>query len=257
MRLPVCNDSFLYKFLKTATAFFVQKKMNTRLFILLLWSNACVGQSNKIAHLSFWKPTPGQEQPFAAGYQRHLKWHAEHKDQWKWYGWYFISGARTGVFLDATTDHRWEDFDHPVAPAEDGKDVDLQVAPFGTYLYAQKLALLEDISYADSTGMKSKYLRLVTLEVNNIPGSKILLQKLGQAFKAKGLKNFFVYQMIDGGSANQLQLLLGADSFAALAITESLADNLTKIEQGAQQKQVLSMLVETLRYEPEMSWFPK
>ena len=65
-----------------------------------------------IAAFSFWQPKDAQR--FEAGYKKHLQWHKNSGDAWDWYGWYVISGPHDGQFLDATFDHSFSDFMHPV-----------------------------------------------------------------------------------------------------------------------------------------------
>ncbi len=62
-------------------------------------------------------------------------------DPWDWYGWYVISGERSGHFIDATFGHSWSDFDNPVNPAGDGADNDLHTEPFGNFIMGYKLSL--------------------------------------------------------------------------------------------------------------------
>src|SRR5687767_11966933 len=118
------------------------------------------GQQNNIAHVSIWLPKAGNELNFENGYKQHLKWHAVNNDRWDWYGWYVISGDRTGHFIDATFGHPWSDFDHSVNPAGDGADNDLHTVPFGHFIRGYKLAFMPELSTTDSLVLKAKFLRI-------------------------------------------------------------------------------------------------
>lgn len=224
--------------------------------LVLLWSKLCLAQGEKVALFSFWKPKAGQAEQFDAGYKRHLQWHADHKDRWGWYAWYFISGPRTGMFLDVTADHQWSDFDNPVSPQEDRKDVALQVSPFGEFLGTQKLSMLHNLSYTDSFALKSNYLRAATLTVSDIGTAKGTVSALGAVLKNKGLKNFMVYQVVDGAELNQIILLIGHKNFSEMSLTAFLANEIETLQKG-KLKSITSVLLETLRYRPDLSWFPE
>ena len=99
-------------------------------------------QENNLAQFAIWKPKAGNEQLFATGYKQHLVWHKTNNDTWDWYGWYIISGPNWGMFVDATFNHNWNDFDNPVNPAGDKADNALHVHPFGDVLSVFKVSLV-------------------------------------------------------------------------------------------------------------------
>lgn len=96
--------------------------MKAYLIVLLFMCHHVMAQNGPVAHFSFWQPKAGEEKNFENGYKQHLNWHKTNGDKWAWYGWYIISGPRSGQFVDATFNHAWGDFDKPVKPAEDGAD---------------------------------------------------------------------------------------------------------------------------------------
>src|SRR5688500_7792353 len=108
--------------------------MRTLTVLFLLLGSLANAQQSNIAHVSVWLPKPGHELNFENGYKQHLKWHAANNDRWDWYGWYVISGDRTGHFIDATFGHAWSDYGHPVDAAGDWADNNLHTAPFGNFI---------------------------------------------------------------------------------------------------------------------------
>jgi hypothetical protein len=64
------------------------------------------------------------EDPFDAGYQKHLAWHRAHQDPLVWYGWTVTHGPRMGMFIDGTFGAPFAAFDQRVAPADDAKDAE-------------------------------------------------------------------------------------------------------------------------------------
>lgn len=84
----------------------------------------------KAALLFSYEIDRGRAGDFEAGYNAHLGWHAEHEDHLVWYGWYVISGARVGAFVDGAFGDAFEAIDRRPALAEDGKHFAEYVAPF-------------------------------------------------------------------------------------------------------------------------------
>src|SRR5262249_31622604 len=101
------------------------------LIFFCLLSPFLLAQSPTAARVVAWEPKPGAEKDFADGYRRHLEWHRQNNDSWTWLGWDITSGDGTGYFVDGTFFRPWEDFDHPVAPAEDSADNRKNVYPYG------------------------------------------------------------------------------------------------------------------------------
>jgi len=220
--------------------------------ILLLFSGEVIAQQ-QVAHFSFWKPRTGQEQHFENGYKQHLKWHKDISDQWSWYGWYIISGARAGEFVDATFNHAWSDFDKPVKPSEDKADNELHTHPFGDYEGGYKLIQLPNLSIGDSNSLQSKLLKFVMISVTDIDNGKNVIEKLKTRYQAAGVKTFLPFKMADGGNLNQLLILIGFNSFQEYGRVEDLPEQLSAIEISLKIKTITSITAETLVYRADMS----
>jgi hypothetical protein len=231
--------------------------MKVFIVFLLFVSVRVMAQDNAVAHFSFWKPRPGQEQQFEKGYKQHLIWHRNNGDRWAWYGWYFISGPRAGQFVDATFDHAWGDFDKPVKPAEDQADNLLHTYPFGDFLGGSKMIHLPNLSIADSSSLKSKFLRLVTIHVTDIAAGKKLIDKLKSTYQAGGIRSFMTFKLVDGGNLHQLILLIGLNRFEEYSRLENFQEDLMAIELAMKVKAISSVTSETLVYRADMSLFPE
>lgn len=231
--------------------------MKTILVVFILMANLAKAQTNTVGHFSFWKPKQGKEEDFNAGYKKHLEWHKINGDKKNWYGWYFITGPRTDFFLDATLNHNWSEFDKPLKSSEDNTDVNLHVAPFGDYQYAQKMVYLPSLSNADSNSMRLKYLRMITILVTNVDSAKLVVEKFLTLNKSKGIKHFSTYKMVDGDNMNQLIIFLGVNNFEEFGKFEDFQENILKAETSLKIKTIISAKSETLVYVPDMSLFPK
>jgi hypothetical protein len=226
------------------------------LAVLLFLCGNVMAQDGQVAHFSFWNPKPGQEKNFETGYKQHLIWHKTNGDRWAWYGWYIISGPRDGQFVDATFNHLWGDFDKSVKPAEDGADNSLHTYPFGDFIAGCKLVFLPNLSISDSNSLRSKFLRLVSIQVTDLPMGKKVIEKLKSKYQSAGTGPFMTFKLVDGGNLNQLFLLIGLNSFAAYSPFENLQEELTGIEGAMKIKTITAITSETLVYRADMSLFP-
>jgi hypothetical protein len=221
--------------------------------LLLTATQSSLAQAHRIAAFSIWKPKEGQETLFETGYKQHLQWHKRNGDKWDWYGWYVISGKNFGQFLDATFDHSWNEFDNPVNPAGDREDNSLHTDPFGDYLMAFKLSRIEEASQTDTVGLRSKFTRLIRLQVTDPAAAGILLGRLKEKYVADGVRNFQCFHVMDGGSLYQYIILIGAQHFAELEKTENIIMDLAAAERLLKTKVVTEADSELLAYRSDMS----
>jgi hypothetical protein len=247
------HDQAVHFFTRLRSLLFLAlcKKMKRLCIVALFIPGMLHAQGHTVAHFSVWKPQAGQTQDFDNGYKQHLRWHQLNKDTWSWYGWYVLSGPRNGLFIDATFNHAWSDFDHPVNPAGDAADNALHTEPFASFLGGYKMVFLPRLSTGGEELLQSKFLRIITLMVTDIEAGKALLEKWKE--QAAPPSPFQVYKMADGGNLNQLQLLFGYSSFEALGTAENLAETLMTVQAGTKNKVIDSITAETLVFKPDMS----
>jgi len=245
------------------------------LALLLMGILPAIAQDN-IVHFSVWQPKPGQAASFEDGYHKHLQWHAANKDSWSWYGWYFISGPRDGQFIDATFGHSWSDFDHPVNPAGDGADNALHTEPFANFLKAYKAIRLPCSDPEDTVVLTSKFLRMLTIDVTDRPAAAQLIKRLLAGYRQKNLVDkALVYELVDGGPAGQITILLNGSSFQDLGKTATFAGDLLDLDRktatapgsrvpgpsagttpGPAVLAITAITAETLRFRRDMSRIP-
>ena len=205
-----------------------------------------------IAKCWLWKPKDGQERKFEAGYHRHYLWHKQNGDTPAWYCYQYLSGPNYGQLLDVSF-NLWKDFDVSFKPDEDDADYQLNVKPFADLKNAFKLAYQETLSFGDSIGLQSKYIRLVSLTVNDISICLKLLEKLKNKYLQNAVsKNFFVYKMIDGGNLNQFLLMIGFNNYVDYGKSENLQDEVSEIENSLRVKTVTTISSETLTYRSDL-----
>jgi hypothetical protein len=235
----------------------LHKKMRALTFLMMLFSAPVLAQQH-IAQFVVWQPKAGAAQQFETGYKKHLTWHKANRDPWGWYGWFITPGPRSGQFVDATVDHAWSDFDHPLKPAEDRADNELHVYPYAHLQTVVKVACLKDLSSGDNNSLRTKFLRMITLRVTDInTGIQLIRQLKGSWPSATPLRHFLVYKVVDGGDMHQLILLMGLNSFEEYGNSEQLQELLATAETALKVKAITAITSETLVYRADMSLFPE
>jgi hypothetical protein len=210
------------------------------------------GQTKNIAKCWLWKPKEGFEQNFESGYKKHFSWHKENGDNAVWYCWQFVSGSHYGQFLDVSF-NSWKDFDVSFKPDEDNKDYQLHIMPIAELQTSFKLALLEDYSAKDSVGLHSKYIRLITMTVSDISNALHVVAKLKENYSSNfSVKNFFTFEMTDGGNINQILLMLGFNTYSDLGKTENLQTDINAVEKMLKMKVINTITSETLSYRADL-----
>jgi len=228
------------------------------LFIVLLTASG-TAQDNRIAQFTVWEPKETQAFSFHRGYQRHLQWHKTAGDPWEWYGWYFTSGPRIGHFVEATFNHAWSDFDNPIDPIEDQADILRTIDQFGYIRSRFKAYFLKDQSIATSGSLRSRMLRMVTINVTDTPGGVRIVDRFKNSFRSNSdVTTLMAFKVVDGGNANQIILLIGSNSWEQYGKTENIQDQLANIENALKIKgTVRGVTSETLTYQPDMSLAPE
>lgn len=208
---------------------------------------------DRIAQVAIWRPKPGQQAAFEEGYRRHLEWHRRAGDPWSWHGWYVVSGPRDGLFIDATLDRTWADFDAAVQPAEDAADNARNVEPFADFQVAYRVAQLAELGLGTASGIGARFTKLVTLEVIDPPAAIRVLAEARDRLARAGVTQLLVLRVVDGGDLGQLQLWIGAADQAAYGRTSHLFDELRAIERALGTTAFGTMTAERLAYRPELS----
>ena len=228
--------------------------MKTLTLGMILIAHICVAQTGTVAQFAIWKPKAGQEENFEVGYKKHLDWHKTNGDTWSWYGWYIISGPRYGLFVDATFDHAWSDFNNSVKPAGDRADNQLHVVPFADLQTVFKVVRESKTTTTDSLKRIAKFQRLITLTVNDVAmGLKVAEELKRRYTQMPAIQSFETYKVTDGGTVNELLIFIGVGSYSSYQSLENLPQDIAAIENTFKTKTITGITVESLLLLPEMS----
>jgi hypothetical protein len=135
---------------------------------------ACLGMSQTIA-----AQTGGAAQvyvyqlkdrlAFERGYRKHLEWHAREGDQLVWYGWYVVSGERTGAFVDGTFGATVDALANRIEPKNDAADFKANAASYAQALGNEVWQLWPEASSARTLEQRrpTQRIEVYLIEVKN------------------------------------------------------------------------------------------
>jgi hypothetical protein len=119
------------------------------------------------ARISVLRPHDGDTIDFEAGYIRHLEWHRQAKDPWKWFGWTVWVGERQRSFVYATFGRSATELDNAVSPAEDERDNISNVTPHGHFAGSALYEFLPALSRGTGEPQPTARLELTTVDLKS------------------------------------------------------------------------------------------
>ena len=150
------------------------------------------------ARIAVLRPHDGQTPEFEAGYIRHLAWHRQAGDPWRWYGWSIWAGERNRWFIYATFGHSASSLDSAVAPSEDERDNVLNVAPHVEYVGNALYEYLPGLSRGTGEPQATPRLELTTVDL--VPGATKAFEAAVGAGRSSVQEETLWYRMVAGGA---------------------------------------------------------
>ena len=201
-----------------------------------------------------YRAKPDMEGAFAAGYKRHLAWHAAHADSLAWLAWTVIDGPAAGTFVDGTFGIAFKAFDDRVDQQGDGEDAARNVTAFAVPTGRETLRLRRDLSAAvrlesARAGRMQKVARLTAT-----PGTEAQVERVLRTMRAGAPKtlDYAVYERVSGGDQPAYTIIVQLDAWADLergdptaAIVRALGARLARVES------------EIWAYRPDLTYIPK
>jgi hypothetical protein len=237
------------------------------LVIVLLLSTMSIVRAQQadgeMARFTILMPKDGMQKQFEDGYKRHLKWHVDNGDTWNWYGWFIASGARRGLFIDATFGHSWAAFDKPINPAADVADLEINVFPFAKVFTQFTCSSLPIHSVGTSVELSAALPQVIYFKIK--PGQESTFEQFlanaRNAFpKIAPEQKFLWYRVEDGEQTPQYLLFLPHRNYAEMQNTQNFLTRLWELDKAAQtmfQNSVAEVAIETMRYRADMTYLPK
>jgi hypothetical protein len=211
--------------------------------LLLAQTDPAPGPYARIAIL---RALDGQTVDLEAGYIRHLEWHRQAKDTFRWYSYtVWASTERQRWLIYATFGHTAASLSNPVSPADDERDNIINVLPHAQFLGNGVYEFLQALSRGNGVPTPTLRAEYLTVELN---------QGAGKAFEAalaadqsKLQAETLWYRMVAGGTVPRYVRLRPRASLAALLderADQALPDRVNGL--------ISTMTVEILNLRPNM-----
>jgi hypothetical protein len=179
------------------------------------------------ARISVLRPHDGDTVDFEAGYIRHLEWHRQAKDSWRWYGWTVWVGDRQRSFVYATFGRSAAELDNAVSPAEDERDNISNVTAHGHFAGSALYEFLPALSHGTGEPQPTPRVELTTLDVKT--GAENNFEESLRDQQAALLGETLWYRMIAGGPTPRYLRLRPRPSISAiLEMSHALPDAIEK-----------------------------
>jgi hypothetical protein len=173
------------------------------------------------ARISVLRPNDGDTVDFEAGYTRHLEWHRQAKDPWRWFGWTIWVGERQRAFMYATFGRSAADFDNAVSPAEDERDNISNVTTHAHFAGSALYAFLPEVSRGTGEPQPTPRVEITTIDLES--GSEKSFEAALAAEKGALDGETLWYRLIAGGpTPRYLRLRPRATISAILEMSDAL-----------------------------------
>jgi len=198
------------------------------------------------ARIAIMRALDGHSVELEAGYIRHLEWHRQAKDTFKWYSYsVWASTERQRWIIYATFGHTAAELSNPVSPAEDERDNLINVLPHAQFLGNGVYEFLPALSRGNGVPTPTLRAEYTTVELNY--GSEKAFEAALAAEQSKLGGETLWYRLVVGGN---LPLYVRVRPRASLAnILDERADQALPDKVNGL---ISKMTVETLNLRPDM-----
>src|ERR1700739_3641538 len=142
----------------------------------------------------------GHSVDWEAGYVRHLEWHRQAKDAFKWYSYsVWASTERQRWIIYATFGHTAAELSNPVSPAEDERDNLINVLPHAQFLGNGVYEFLPALSRGNGVPTPTLRAEYTTIELNY--GTEKAFEAALAAEQSKLQGETLWYRLVAGGNA--------------------------------------------------------
>src|SRR6266481_3859203 len=198
------------------------------------------------ARISILRALDGQTVDLEAGYIRHLEWHRQARDTFRWYSYtVWASTERQRWLIYATFGHTAASLSNPVSPAEDERDNILNVLPHAQFLGNGVYEFLPALSRGNGVPTPTLRAEYTTVEINYGMGKAFEAALAAEQSKLRG--ETLWYRLVVGGNTPRYVCLRPRTSLAAILderADQSLPDKVNGL--------IAKMTVETLNLRTNM-----
>lgn len=200
------------------------------------------------ARIAIMRAIDGHGVEWEEGYVRHLEWHRQVKDPFKWYSYsIWASSERQRWIIYATFGHAASSLSNPVLPAEDERDSLLNVLPHAQFTGNWVYEYLPALSRGNAQGVPTPTLRADYTTIELKPGTAEEFEAAIAAEQTKLQGETLWYRLVLGGEPTRYIRLRPRASLAAILASRgelTLPDNVITM--------IATMNIETLNLRPTM-----
>jgi hypothetical protein len=214
----------------------------TMLFAL----TAAQTEPGQYARIAIMRALDGHSVELEAGYIRHLEWHRQAKDTFKWYSYsVWASTERPRWIIYATFGHTAAELSNPVSPAEDERDNLINVLPHAQFLGNGVYEFLPPLSRGNGVPTPTLRAEYTTVEINYGSGKAFEAALAAEQSKLRG--ETLWYRLVVGGNLPRYVRLRPRANLATILDErgdQALPDEVNGL--------ISRMTVETLNLRPDM-----
>ena len=224
--------------------------VGTLMFAATALCGSVMGQTERgpYARIAIMRALDGHSVEWEAGYVRHLEWHRQVKDPFKWYSYsVWASTERQRWIVYATFGHAAASLSSPIAPADDERDNLINVLPHAQFLGNWIYEFLPALSRGSDTGVPSAALRAEYTTINLTRGSQQAFEAALTAGQSSLRGETLWYRLVVGGDTPSYVRLRPRATLAAILDgreEQALPDNVEGL--------ISKMTIETLNLRPTM-----
>ncbi len=198
------------------------------------------------ARVAILRPLDGHTVELEAGYIRHLEWHRQARDTFRWYSYtVWASSERQRWLIYATFGHTAASLSNPVSPAEDERDNIVNVLPHAQFLGNAVFEFLPALSRGNGVPTPTLRAEYTTLELHPGAGKAFEAALAAEQSRLQGERLW--YRMVVGGDTPRYVRLRQRSSLAAI-LDERADQTLPDKVNGL----ISRTTVETLNLRPNM-----
>jgi hypothetical protein len=198
------------------------------------------------ARIAIMRALDGHTVELEAGYIRHLEWHRQAKDPFRWYSYtVWASTERQRWIIYATFGHTAASLNNPVSPADDERDNIVNVLPHAQFLGNAIYEFLPAVSRGNGVPTPTLRAEYTTVELHQGAAQAFEATLAAEQSKLKG--ETLWYRMVVGGNTPGYVRMRPRVNLAALLderADQAIPDKVNGL--------ISKMTVETLSLRPNM-----
>jgi hypothetical protein len=233
------------------------------------FASAQTPQPDSVTEVLRQKVRPGTVQDYEASRKKHMAWHKAQNDPWIWEVFEIMTGADTGGYLIASSEHQWKEMEAWMTKMADADAADSQ-ASMGPYIASTQREYWTQLNAISRLPTRETPAPLLTLTTYHVkPGSDAVLRtaiaKVNAALDAGNFPLRTIWYVLTSGGSSPTYAVVGprtglGEMAPSPSLLETLEKQLGKPAADALVKSffdnVVSANTELLRLRTDLSYLP-